>query len=51
MLTKTAQEWPIRPDRRRPEGTAITTTQSASIASPMNSNTKASTAASPTNIR
>jgi hypothetical protein len=47
MLRKTAQEWPIRPDCRRPEGTTITMTQSPSIASPMNSNIKASTAKSP----
>jgi hypothetical protein len=36
-----------RSDGWRPDGTATTTTQSASIASPMNSNTNASTAMSP----
>jgi hypothetical protein len=41
------QWWRTRRAGPGPEGTATTMTQSASIANPMNSNTKASTAISP----
>jgi hypothetical protein len=46
----TLQRRTRREASRRDDGTAITTTQSASIINPMNSNTRASTAMSPNPI-